>query len=218
MKMFRKMMALCLALCLFTVFGAMLFRIYIAEHYPDETVKMVFSPSLMEYYYENAEDFSPKTQEIRFPYDSAEEGNFFAAGLIVVPEAGNLQVTVRYNESCLSRVAAFYKLPTTPESGEGLFRYTLTASYNTVEEGEDFRTYEASMLIEDSAFMYRYGKLVFDGVDFEGAAWMRVDIYYGEEDTPFGHICVYEARTYDGENMLDVPLEDYTVEKEDLPK
>ena len=218
MKMFRKMLALCLAICLCTVFGAMLFRIYIAEHYPDAMLRMIFSPSLMEYYYENAEEFSPKTQEIRFPYDSAEDGNFFAAGLIVVPEAGNLQVTVRYNESCLSRVAAFYKLSATPEPREGLFRYTLTASYNEAEEGNDFRTYEATVLREDSAFMYRYGKLVFDGVDFEGAAWMRVDIYYGEEQTPFGHICVYEARTFDGENMLDVPLEDYKVDEEDLPK
>ena len=66
--------------------------------------------------------------------------------------------------------------------------------------------------------MYRYGKLVFDGVDFTGAAWMRVDIYYGEEAEPFGHICVYESRTFDGENMLEVPLEDYKVDEEDLPK
>ncbi|MBE6567996.1 MAG: hypothetical protein E7657_04980 [Ruminococcaceae bacterium] len=218
MKMFRKAMAICLALCLCLVFGGILFRIHIAEHYPGDTVRMVFTAPLTEYYNSKNGEITAETQNIRFPYDSAEDGNFFASGLIVVRDAGNLQVTVRYNESTLPRVAAFYGLSETPAPGEGLFRYTLTASYNTTEEGDDYRTYDAAYLSEDSAYMYRYGKLVFDGVDFEGAAWMRVDIYYGEETTPFGHICVYESRTSDGESIIDVPFSPYKIDKEDLPK
>ncbi|MBE6655583.1 MAG: hypothetical protein E7609_01775 [Ruminococcaceae bacterium] len=218
MKMFRKAMALCLAFCLCLVFGAVIFRIYIAEHYPKDTVRMVFTDALTEYYESHSGVIKAETQNIRFPYDSADDGNFFASGLIVVRDAGNLQVTVRYNESSLPKVAAFYKLAETPEPDEGLFRYTLTASYNTTAEGGEYRTYEAGYLSEDDAYMYRYGKLVFDGVDFEGAAWMRVDIYYGEEAEPFGHICVYEAQASDGENMVDMPFSEYKIDKEDLPK
>lgn len=218
MKMFRKAMALCLALCLCLVFGALIFRIHIAEHYPKNTVRMVFTDALTEYYHANGESVAAKTQNIRFPYDSADDGNFFASGLIVVREAGNLQVTVRYNESTLPKVAAFYKLAQAPTPKDGLFRYTLTASHNTSAEGNDYRTYESTYLEEDSAYMYRYGKLVFDGVDFEGAVWMRIDIYYGEEEKPFGHICVYEAQASDGEKLVEMPFSDYKIDKEDLPK
>lgn len=218
MKMFRKAMALCLSLCLCLVFFAVIFRIYIAEHYPEGTVRMVFTDPLAEYYEANKETFAPETQYIRFPYDSADDGNFFAAGLIVVRDAGNLQITMRYNESALAKVAEFYKLssPITPD--KGLFRYTLTASHNETKDGTDFRTYEASFMEEDSAYMYRYAKLAFDGVDFNGAVWMRVDIYYGEEEKPFGHICIYEARAFDGESMVDMTFTPYDVDKEDLPK
>ncbi len=218
MKMFRKAMALCLALCLCLVFGAVIFRIYIAEHYPKDTVRMVFTDALTEYYDAHGGSIKAETQNIRFPYDSAEDGNFFASGLIVVRDAGNLQVTVRYNESTLPKVAAFYKLSEAPAPTEGLFRYTLTASYNTTAEGEDYRTYESSYLSEDDAFMYHYGKLVFDGVAFEGVSWMRIDIYFGDEATPFGHICIYEAQASDGENIVDMPFSEYKIDKEDLPK
>lgn len=218
MKMFRKMMVLCLTICLCLVFGAVAFRIYIADHYPKDTVRMVFTDSLTEYYYAADGNIIAETQNIRFPYDSADEGNFFASGLIVVKEAGNLQVTMRYNESSLPKVAAFYKLSETPAPQDGLFRYILTASYNTTAETADFRTYEPSYLSEDSAYMYRYGKLVFDDVDFEGASWMRIDIYFGEEEKPFGRICVYESQTSDGENIVSVPLSPYKIDKEDLPK
>lgn len=218
MKMFRRAMTIGLALCLALLFIAVIFRIRISQHYPENTVRMVFTPALTEQYQKDPANFLAETQRIRFPYDSAEDGNFFADSLIVVREAGNLQVTVRYNESTLPKVAAFYKLSQTPEAKDGLFRYTLTASYNEDESGEEYRTYTSSYLAEDSAYMYRYAKLAFDGVDFEGAAWMRVDIYYADEEKPFGHICVYEARAYDGEKMVDMPFDEYKINKEDLPK
>lgn len=218
MKMLRRAMTICLAVCLCFIFGAVIFRIYIAEHYPAETVRMVFTDPLTAHYKADPEGFTAKTQNIRFPYDSGEDGNFFASGLIVVPDADNLQVTVRYNESTLPKVAAFYKLATTPEAREGLFRYTLTASYNETEDGEEYRTYASSYLHEDAAYMYHYGKLVFDGVDFEGAVWMRIDIYLVGQETPFGHICVYEAKASDGQSIIEMPFEEYTVAKEDLPQ
>ena len=235
MKMFRRVMAVCLALCLILVCGALLFRIFLQEHYPKSTVRMVFTEPLTEYYLENAETFSAKTQKIRFPYDDEKEtedeeaaarerakgkGNFFAKGLIVVPEAGNLQVTVRYNKSTLGKVQAYYELPEVPAPADGLFSYTLTASYVDDTTGESYmKTYPSSYLKEEAAFMYRYGKLAFDGVEFENAVWMRVDIHYGEEEEVFGHICVYESRTDDSAgNIVARPFSEYKIKKEDLPK
>lgn len=218
MKMFRRAMAIGLAICLAALFIAVLFRIRISQKYPESTVQMIFTPALTEHYREDPENFKAETQNIRFPYDSADDGNFFANALIVVRDAGNLQVTVRYNESTLPKVAEFYKLKEVPEAEVGLFRYTLTASYNEDAEGEDYKTYSSSFQGEASAYMYHYAKLAFDGVDFEGAAWMRVDIYYADEAEPFGHICVYEARAFDGEKMVDMPFSSYEIDEEVLPQ
>lgn len=216
--MFRKAMALCLVLCLCLVFGAVIFRIYIAEHYPKDAAKMVFTDALTAHYRQDEEGFSAYTQDIRFPYDDNKDGNFFAGALIVVPDASHLQVTVRYNESTLDKMAVRYALPTVPDAADGLFRYTLTVSYNTSEAGDVYQTYEPSYQQESDAYMYHYEKLAFDGVVFDGAAWMRVDIYFMDQSEPLGHICVFEARASNGEIMVDMPLDPYRIKKGELPK
>ena len=219
MKMLRKTLFFCLVLCIIAVFGAILFRIYIAEHYPRDTEKTVFTPALEAHYRADPEGFAAFTQDIRFPYDDAKDGNFFAAALVVVPDADHMQLTVRYNESTLPKVASHYKLPETPAAVDGLFRYTLTVSYNESEDGDDYRTYACSYVAEDAAFMYRYARIAFDGVELDGAVWARVDIYYKEESELFGAIAVYESRTYDDvtDTFVDIPLKKFRVDKEDLP-
>ncbi len=234
-KMFRRVMVICLALCLAFFCGALLVRILLQEYYPKDTTRIVFTEELTDYYFEHQDTFGAKTQKIRFPYDDAKatsneldakrerekgKGNFFAKNLIVVPEAGNLQVTLRHNKSALAKVAAYYDLTETPAVADGLFRYKLYASYLDRETGETYtKEYDSSYLAESSFLMYRYGKLVFDGVDFENAVWMRVDIYYGDETETFGEICVYESRTDNGTGeIVDRPLSSYKISKGDLPK
>ena len=234
MKMFRRVMAICLALCLAFFCGALLVRILLQEYYPKDTTRIVFTDDLKAYYFEHKDTFAAKTQKIRFPYDDAKKtdneadakrerekgkGNFFAKNLIVVPEAGNLQITLRHNKSTLAKVAAYYGLPETPAVADGLFRYELTVSYvnGETEVEKTYKNY--SYLAESSFLMYRYAKLVFDGVDFTNAVWMRVDIYYGDETESFGEICVYESRTDNGAGeIVDRPLSNYKISKGDLPK
>ena len=218
MKMLRRLLVACLAICLCAVFGAVLFRIFIAEHYPSESTRFVFTESLTRHYYETGE-VKAYTQDIRFPYDNDDDGNFFAAALTVVPDAGHLQVTVRYNESTLPRVAAFYGLDAVPTPEEGLFRYELTVSYITDDPHGLYRSYRQSHLSESDAFMYRYGRVAFDGVEFEGAVWMRVDIYYGDSDKCFGSIAVFETQADNGSGVIvKMPLKDYKIDEEDYPQ
>lgn len=216
MKIFRRILMLGLVLCLVALFVAVGGRIFLAEHYPGESTKMIFTPALTDYYH-GVEDFRAYTQTMRTPYDDAKKGNFFAKGLIVVPEGRNLQVTLRYNESALPNVASFYGLSETPTPQEGMFRFRLYVSYGEQNGEGVYAAYDTSYTAETEWFFYHYIKLAFDGVDFENAVWMRVDIYYGEEEKCFGSVPVYESGAdVSGQNVA-YPLQEYRVPKGVLP-
>ena len=217
MKIFRRILTLGLALCLIALFVAVGGRIFLAEHYPGESTKMVFTPALTDYYRET-DDFHAYTQALRTPYDDAKKGNFFAKGLIVVPEGQNLQITLRYNESALANVAAFYGLAQTPTPQENMFRFRLYVSYGEKDGAAVYKTYESSYSAETERFFYHYIKLAFDGVDFENAVWMRVDIYYGGEEKCFGSVPVYESGADVSGQHVAYPLKEYRVPREVLPQ
>lgn len=220
MKMFKKILALGLTLCLVALCAAVFFRIYIADHYPAETTKMVMTDALAEKY-RAAGKLEAYTQSIRVPYDDNKEGSFFAKELIALPEAEHLQITLRYNESSLKTVAAFYGLAAIPTMEEGLFRYRLCVSTGD----ENYRYYESSYSKESSRYFYQYTKLAFDGVDFTDAVWMRVEIYYDGEyegkatkEKMFGAIAIYEAYVSWEEQQIANPLKLYRIPKEVLPE
>ena len=216
MKIFRRALYGLLVVCLLALFAALFGRMYIQEYYPKDSLRIVFTDSLTDHY--NAtEDFKVYTQKIRAPYDDNKNACFFAKGLYLIPDAQTVQVTMRYNDQMLDAVAAKYKLESL-EPKEGLFRYTLTVSYNQDEDGTDFRTYDAVYSKESSAFLYHYNKLVFEGVDFENAAWMRVDVYLVGEEEAYGAVTVYEANfEYNGE-LFPYEMKEEKIAKRDLPK
>lgn len=217
MKIFRRALYVTLILCLALFVAAILFRIYIGEHYPKDSVRIVFTEKLTEYY-ESTDDFKVYTQTLRTPYDDNKSATFFAEGLYLVPEAEHLQITLRYNEAALENVKEHYKLDALPEIDEGLFRYELRISYNTDANGTSYATVPAAYLSESTAYIYHYDKLAFENVNFEGAAWMCVDIYLAGEEEKFGSVLVYEANfEFDGE-LYPYGMEEKRIPKGDLPK
>lgn len=217
MKIFRRMLMLGLVLCLVALFLAVGGRIYLQENYPADSLRMVFTEQLTEYYHQT-DDFRAYTQSLRTPYDSAKEGNFFAKGLIVVPDGGHLQITLRYNESALDNVADLYGLEQPLVATEGMFSFRLYACYGEQNGEMVYRTYDTSYTAESSRAFYHYIKTAFDGVKFDGAVWMRVDIYYSGSDKCFGSIPVYEAGAEVEGQFVEYPLQPYRISKELLPQ
>lgn len=220
MKMFKKILALGVALCLVALCVALGFRIYIADHYPAESTKMVMTEALAAKYKE-AGELKAYTQTLRFSYDDNKDGNFFAKEPIFLPDAEHAQITLRYNESTLKKVAEFYKLDSTPALADGLFRYRLCVSLG---DG-NYEYYDASYMAEYSRYFYRYAKLAFDGVDFTNAVWMRVEIFYTGEyegkadgEDCFGMNLIYESHVSWGEETLENPLYEYRIPKGVLPE
>ncbi len=177
----------------FAVVGFLAFRLFSFNYYPKSMKNAYFTDALTSYYNEVGGEVTAKTQKLRAPYDDAKLGNFFASNLIVIEDCGELQVSLRYNTSVYKTLGAEF-------SNDDL-------SFSLRRSGGDEEAtgalagvpLEASVSVcaEESFMMYRYIKLVFDGIDFgEGdsaAEWIRLDIeIFGvERDEPF-MICIYE--------------------------
>lgn len=121
-------------------------------------------------------------------------GQFHTSNPIYVPSAGEVQITLRYNDEGVEELLSTYGLSEEPQ-GE-LFVYTLTDGVNT---------YTDYSFVSDSRFTYEYRRLVFTGVEFEGVDELELMIYYVGDGTvdlaaPYEYFTVY---------LSDIPLQEY---------
>ena len=189
------------------VIGLIAFRMIAFNSYPASVSNVYFNEKLTAYYNENGGDIEVKTQKLRAPYDDEDEGNFFCDYLYVIPKADQLQITVRYNTSTLTKIAEKYG-KVIAEDDTNAFVYRLYASHG---EG-DVRIYDVlSDKIDSSQLMYRYAKLVFDGVELdteEGGMpyWIRLEIFIDgvEMKEPY-MVAIYENNV-DNSTFIDYKL------------
>ena len=186
-----------LAAVCFAVIGFLLFRIIIFNYYPREIKNLHFNDTLTAYYNSTGGDMEVLTQELRAPYDDEDDGNFFCDNLFVITGADQLQVSLRYNDAIH---AIFYEKYGVDISKSGFDAFTFRLVRNPLtDDGEPVLLAENPEIITDSLMMYRYAKLVFDGVEFgldEGenkAEWIRLEIeLLGTEKPTVFMIPVYE--------------------------
>ena len=213
------------ALCVLVV-GIIGFRIILFNYYPEDMKTVVFNDTLEAYYVAEGGNVGAKTQSLRFPYDDADKGRFFADHLVVVEGAGQLQITLRYNKSLLDDLSAEYGVTVTDESFS--FRLARDPRENPSETlgkdevGEVIAEPVGTLAVDKTAefMMYKYHRLVFDGIDFgsEGGAeptveWLRVEVFIDgvAMEEPF-MVLVYEN------NEANSRFTDYTLSEEELPR
>ena len=175
------------AVC-FLVIGFLIFRIIIFNYYPREIKNLYFSDALTAYYSSTGGDIEVLTQKLRAPYDDEDAGNFFCDNLLVVTEADHLQISLRYNDAIHATFLEKYGVDIS-ESGFDAFTFRLVRNPIT-DDGEPVLLAENPEIITDSLMMYRYAKLVFDGVEFgldageNKAEWIRLEIELGGTEKP----------------------------------
>lgn len=200
-------LVLCFAVILFIGF-----RVFTFNYYPSLMKSIYFTDSLTEYYYETDGKIGAKTQGLRAPYDNADEGNFFCDHLIFVEDIGHLEITLRYNTSLYDEIYRKYSVRLS-DKDSGKFHFSL--SKNSGQEGVVAVPLDAELqaVVWDEFAMYRYSKIVFEGVDFEGAEWIRLEITIDgvESEEPFV-IAIYENNA-DHNNFSD-----YKLSKSEVPK
>ena len=185
--------ALVLTLCLLVV-GVIAFRLVLFNHYPRHMTNVYFNDELTELYVSNNGDIHALTQSLRAPYDDPDFASFFADNLIIIRDAEQLQLSVRYNSSVFDSIEEKYGVRLDSQSAD-LFTFSLER-VPFDEEGEVAAVGELVYSASDSMMMYTYYKLVFDSVNYLGEDepdWLRLKITINAipEAEPY-YILVYE--------------------------
>ena len=186
--------ALILFLC-FLVVGVIMFRVILFSYYPKVMKTIHYNDTLTAYYNATDGEIGALTQTMRAPYDDPDFASFMADNLIVIKEAGQLQVSVRYNSSMFDTIEEKYGVRLDKDA-ENLFTFELERV--PFDPGaEAYKVGEISYVTSDSKFMYTYYKLVFDGIEFYGeetSDWIRLKITLNDIPTadPY-YILVYEC-------------------------
>ena len=186
--------ALVIVLCLLVV-GLILFRVILFNYYPKDIKNIYLDDELTLLYDSNNGEIGALTQKLRAPYDDPDFASFFADNLIVIKEAGQIQLSVRYNSSVFDTIEEKYGVRLDSES-ESLFTFTL----ERVPFGESKDPVTIGVLdhsFSDSLMMYTYYKLVFDGVGFppeDEPDWIRLRITLNDipKADPY-YILIYES-------------------------
>ena len=183
------------------VIGILGFRMILFNSYPDSIKDVYFNDTLLDYYINNGSELDAETQVLRASYDDPDLGNFFCDNLIVIRGADQLQVSLKYNVSTLERLSVeLFDSDPLDDTSTSPFRFRLYDNYGNVYGDVEVVAFE-------SRLMYRYAKLVFDGVDFDGdktgnaPEWIRLEIFTEASDTePYSMICIYE--NHEGYNVF----------------
>lgn len=214
------------ALCLGVV-GFLVFRVVLFNYYPERIKSIYFTDELTELYNSKGGDIGALTQTLldssSFGFDDSSEGNFYCKHMIYVPEAEQLQITLRYNVSLMSSIKEKYGIELDTD-GRDNFDFSLVAARSSDEtdgtetDSELGADMGATLVAEeyDSALMYRYVKLVFDGVRLDKGTedevnWIRLEIRLNgvEMEKPY-MILIYW-------NTEEFPLIPYTMSKKERP-
>lgn len=182
----------------FSVVGLIAFRLLLFNHYPDSIKKLHFNDTLTAYYESTGGEIGAKTQKLRAPYDDPDRAKFFCDNLIVIPGANQIQVSARFNNSLPKVIKEEYGVDIDPKNPD-TFDFRLVRN-NPQDSKEPISVGTLSVKLTDSAMMYEYYKLVFDGVDLgldEGedtVNWIRLEIFLKASDSeePIAMIPIYE--------------------------
>lgn len=199
------------ALVCLSVVGVLAFRMILFSSYPESVRNIYFNEALTAYYESTDGNIGAKTQNLRFPYDDEDLGNFFADHLIVIEGIDQLQITVRYNTGSLPRIAEENGVGELDADDASIFSYRLCDNYGKIYSTD-------GVAVFDKQVMYRYGKLVFDGVSLSAdesgcfPEWIRLEITVtNDADSKVYMIPIYENNeTYDD-------FSDYTLSSKEKP-
>lgn len=142
-------------------------------------------------------------------------GYFAITKVDIIPEADQIQIVFRYNNSTLRELAKDYSLPAVPDRTEDLYDLSLVVATDLTPDdtSDNLSSDEKSVkstryfpteayTVSDEKNMYNYRKFVFEGIDFNDLNLaIYADIYYkgdiNYEKTAYGTLCIWDHLTED---------------------
>ena len=206
MRVFLRVVKWSISLLLCIVCGIILWRVFSSGD-PDEVKYLMGNDALYEAYEKHGNDLVLQYQmQDTITTAKYNRGYFSVTQYVFIPEAKQVQLVFRYNNSTIKNVARDYGLDTIPDKSEELFDLTLiTTTDKTPENREDnqnndalaMKRYYPSAATRTETSLYTYYRFVFDNIEVTpDMLYVFADIYYeGDldyEKRPLGTLCLYD--------------------------
>lgn len=188
-----------LVLCVTCILG---WRVCASEDY-EITHGLSVNEPLKDAYAEHGEDLILQYQK-QPSITKAEKnyGYFSVVECVFIPQANQVQLVVRYNNSTLEHLKADYELDEIPDREEDHYDVTLVLTEDIApgsnnEKAPEHRIHATGEPIRENTRLYTYRRYTFDNVKLtDDTAGVFVDIYYNGdvnyEAEAYGTLLVYD--------------------------
>ena len=206
MRLFGRVVKWSISLLLCVICGILLWRVFFSGD-PDEVKYLVGNDALYEAYDEHGKNLVLQYQ-MQDTITTAEynRGYFSVTQYVFIPEAKQVQLVFRYNNSTIEHLARDYGLDAIPDKSEELFDLTLVTTKDLTpdnqEDNEDegclaMERYYPTTAIRTETSLYTYYRFVFDNVEVTpDMLYVFADIYYkgdlNYEERAYGTLCLYD--------------------------
>ena len=196
---------LILTLGILAVVGIVVWRVFFSTKIPDEVRDLQKNDALTAAWETYGDNLTFRRQEqATITRGEHNNGYFSVVDCVFIPEAAQVQLVFRYNNSTIRHLARDYQLDRVPDKGEELFEVTLLRTTDLTPEDKsdngdpatlaEERFYPTSAVRAETS-LYTYYRFVFAGVTVEGDTdGVFADIYYRGEikkkKTPYGALCL----------------------------
>ena len=204
------------ALILFVV-SLLLWRIYDSYAIPSELTDLSVNNTVAEAYEQGGGELTLLTQgQNSTTRNPSNYGYFTVSRAVFIPEAKQLQLLVRYNDSTLKALKNDYSLDFDPDKELDWYDVSVVLSTDLTpdDDGDNLSANKESVLLSRIAptevvesehiGRYSYRKLIFDGISLDtDTLAVYVDFYYKGDiayneadfdiytDTAYGTLCIY---------------------------
>ena len=195
----------------FGIIAIVLWRVLLSGIVPRQAKTLLVNEATYSAYLDNgnALDMYTQPQEKLSVADNGAQayGVFWVSEAVLIPDARQIQILTRYNNSALRRIASDFKLDAVPDRHAEIADVTLVVTTDPTptdsENGDEFKTrYTASAApAKYQTAMYNYRKYVFDGITVDPATTVDiwVEFYYAErvdyDGLPYCKLRIYDAES-----------------------
>jgi len=202
-----------ISLALFVLFinAIVIWRVFFSASIPKSIRALEANQPLAEAYAAHGDDLILQNQDqLSLTYAEDNAGYFGIPEYVIIPQANQVQIVFRYNNSTLRHLAEDYELSEIPQKSLEWFDVTLVKTTDlTPDNREDDlnpemlsreRIQPSSRTRAETA-LYTYYRLVFDGVTLEpDTRGILIDVYYlGDldyEKEAYGTLCLYDDQAF----------------------
>lgn len=221
LKTTRRILKLIFALVIVFVFSLFAWRL-MQDRTPKNLATISPTEAICRVYSEQGENMKILTQEQNTITRGQKNAGYFSVTEdILIPDANQIQLLFRYNNSTVRALASDYGLDEVPDRTSELYDVTillaidLTPDILTDNSGNDpksvrfVRVHASEMPQNETTKLYNYRRFVFDvgesGEDLaaliESGLLLAVyaDVYYNQDinydNSPYGTLCLYDFKT-----------------------